>query len=252
MGPFEVSWFIHEDLEQWTETRLYSPISVREDAWSLGDTTSSCSGPGIFSLLFVAKGTIPGQFLVSQQEKKMAMLLWLAVRGPGDLCAWTIPRLSPLWFNTVRVTSCIMTPETAPSVLLATNPGFQWATQSLSLGFLCGDHILKSASEHIRDELGSVTLPETRDLWLLYTLENIWPSSLNIVSLLSSFSLLSLPGTLTRHTLALSLCPPCFLSSLSHHPVLSHCGVFWEIPSSSHSFISSALSDLLFNPHAVF
>lgn len=72
------------------------------------------------------------------------------------------------------------------------------------------------------------------------------------MSLLSSSSLSSLLGTLTGHTLDLSLCPPRLLSSLPRHPVLPHRGVFWEIPSSSHSFTSSAVSDLLFNPHAVF
>lgn len=89
-----------------------------EDAWSFGHTISFCSGPGVLSLLLIAKRTIPGQFLISQKEGKVAMLLCLALRGPGDLCVWTSPGLLILWFNRVHAALCTITPETASSVLV--------------------------------------------------------------------------------------------------------------------------------------
>lgn len=152
---------------------------MHEDAWSLGHTVSFCSGAGVLSLLVIAKRTIPGQFLISQKEGKVAMLLCLAVRGPRDLCVWTSPGL------------CIL--PSAPSLQKLLHPSWcheHWlprAPQSLSVGFLDGDHTHWSPPEHTGDLLGPATSPETGDLSLPYILEKVWQSSLSIVSPLFFF-----------------------------------------------------------------
>ena len=132
----------------------------------------------------IAKCTVPGQLLTSQQKGKVAMLLCPAVRGPADLCVWASPGLLIPGFNRVHAALCTITPETAPSILVPEH----WlprAAQSSSPDFCDGDHTHQAPSEHTGDMLGSAASPETGDFSLLYILQRIWQSSLNIVSFFS-------------------------------------------------------------------
>lgn len=132
-------------------------------------------------MLLIAKCTIPGQSLTSQQEGKVAMLPCPAVRGPGDPCVWASPGLLIPGFTHVHAALRTITPETAPSILVPEH----WlprAAQSLSPDFRDGDHTHQSPSEHTGDVLGSAASPETGDFSLLYILPRIWQSALNIVS----------------------------------------------------------------------
>ena len=223
--------------------QVYSPICIHEDAWSLGHTISFCSGPGVSSLSLIAKYTMPGQFLTSQQKGKVCP----AARGPGDLCVWASPGLLIPDFNCVHAALCTVTPETAPSILVPEH----WlprAAQSSSPDFCDGDHTHQSPSEHTGDMLGSAASPETGDFSLLYILQRIWQPSLNVVSF-SSF-LLHPPKLFPD-----ARWPSGFPPAASSHPYLGQwlpLWCFWVMLPLSHSSVSSALSNLLFSPQIVF